>query len=645
MQASIQPRQLKPAAQSSDRFAFIIDSQVFATATTAAVKRGADVESHESHALDHLVEVAKSYPELCVVLDRHGHMSAWGLENMGCRAQQPTDIFNIAHVENFHIGFSESTSRADDNTQLLSFCAEQSDWPFTLLAHHFDGRIEWLGCRLDELFDPSPSRERIYKRWLWTGHDGAIKKIVRSTSGKAVISRTNNNNALIWSQGYEGGDLGLTLSNSLDCPEHIHRSWLLHEGDFVVNLHHRSISLWDARSSPASQVGSVSFDLEGQSMCLVQLPEGHVDSTIIHLATVTTRKQGIVWSISLPRASDRSSRSQNPLVPSIEEFCTFTLDTRESLSFMLPVDPAGSATWVSSSLDTFAKDIAISYSIEGRLRSWTATLDVHDKTAEWLSTSIVETAIDDPSLASASSTRKAALVDASKTGLTIWDMRSGQLEHKVQYGEVDLIQDLDWSATPDNQALLSVGFPHKVVVLAQMRYDYLSTGPAWAPVRHIYIKDSTPHPIGDSTWLGSGNLVVGAGNQLFVYDKAVDSSDDMVSDLFVPIHKQGRMDLFELVTCLNGTLPLFHPQFLSQCILIGKLVPVRKIIRGLHKALKFFTDGDELDSFVSMPPDDLIDDQVSHLRLLSRLTLLIDTAKFAYRKASAEANTRHWDGR
>lgn len=612
MRASIQPRQPNPEAQSCDRFAFIIDSQDFTSATTAAVERAAVAQSQDHHALDHLSEVAKNSPEIVVVLDRHGYMSAWGLENVGCKVRKPTDIFNIAHVENLALTFSGSTLPADINTQMSSFYCDQSDTPFTLLAHHFDGRIEWLECRLDEFFDPSPQQRRVQRTTLWTGHDGSIKKIVRSISGKAIISRTNDNDALIWRQGHDGSDLGLTLSSSLNCAEHIHRSWLLCEGDFIVNLHYRSISLWDARSVPAAQLASVPFNLEGQVMCLVQLPEDQMSSTDVHLAAVTTKNLGIVWTVSLPKGSDMVSEPNDSSAPGLKQYCTFSLDVREDISFMLPVDPAGSAIWISSALDIFSKDIAISYSREGRLRSWTAALNAEAATVAWLPTSAVETGIESPSLASASSTRKAALVDASTVGLTIWDLRSGQLEHKVRYGDSDVIRDLDWSTTPDNQALLAVGFPHKVMILAQMRYDYMGTGSAWGPVREIYIKDSTPHPIGDSTWLGSGNLVIGTGNQLFVYDKAARSSDDMLSDLSLPVHKQERMDLFELVTFLNGTLPLFHPQFLSQCILAGKLVHVQKIILGLHDALKFFTEGDEVDSFVSMTPDDFImDTQVS----------------------------------
>ncbi|KAL8719086.1 MAG: hypothetical protein Q9225_003864 [Loekoesia sp. 1 TL-2023] len=613
MQTSIQPRQPNPELPSQDRFAFIIDSQDFSDATATAVKRAKKLRadnalSKEHHALEHLVEIAKSSPDICVVLDRRGHMSAWGLENIGSKARKSTDIFSIAHVENVFLAFSKGATLAARNVQLVTLCGGQTQVPFTLLAHHFDGRIEWLGCRLDKLFDPSPQTERICTKRLWTGHDGSIKKIVRSTSGKAVISRTNDNDALVWRQGYGDNDLGLTLYSSLNCPEHIHRSWLLHEGDFVVILHHHSISLWDARHSPASKVESASFDVEGQLTCLVQLPEASLNTMVVHLATVTTRKKGVVWTVWLPPDSHGIPKVQDSSthVPRLKEFCTFDLDIKDPLAFMLPIDPAGSATWTSSSLDTFAKDIAISYTSEGKLRSWTAALNADESAVEWFVTSTVDTGVDKPSLASASSTRKAALVDAFKTGLSIWDMRSGQLEHNDQYGDVNIIQDLDWSSTPDDQALLAVGFPHKVLILAQMRYDYLSTGPAWAPIREIYIKGSTPHPIGDSTWLGSGNLLIGAGNQLFVYDKIVDSSDDMVSDLEIPVHKRERLNLFDLVTYLNGPLPLFHPQFLSQCILAGKLLQVQQIIRNLHKALRFFTDEDELDSFVSLSPDDFI---------------------------------------
>ena len=230
-------------------------------------------------------------------------------------------------------------------------------------------------------------------------------------------------------------------------------------------------------------------------------------------------------------------------------------------------------------------------------------IEVEKSSVNWVVTSRVETGIQDPSLASGSSIRKTAVVDAARTGLTIWDASSGQLEYDVRYGVQDLVQDLDWSSTPDDQSILAVGFPHKVVILSQMRFDYINTGPAWAPIRQILIRESTPHPIGDSTWLGSGNLVIGSGNQLYVYDQNVSTSDEFITDLSISVHTHRSMTIFDLVTYLNGPLPVFHPQFLAQCMLAGRLVQVQKIIISLHKSLKFFSDGDELDRFVSLPVD------------------------------------------
>ena len=317
--------------------------------------------------------------------------------------------------------------------------------------------------------------------------------------------------------------------------------------------------------------------------------------------------EAIVWKVDLPPKPQLHHNQDS--FPAIELFCACNLGPQDGLSFVLPVDPAGSLSAASDFLDTFAKDLAISYTDSGVLRAWTATLDPDKGSVNWLVTSTTETGIDNPSLASGSSIRKIAVVDSTKTGLTIWDPWSSQLEFDAKYGPSDSIQDLDWSSTPDQQSVLAVGFPYRVVILAQMRYDYLNAGPAWVPIREIHIKELTSHPIGDSTWLGSGNLVIGAGNQLYVYDKAVDTSNDKIMDLAIPVHQHQSLSIFDLVTYLNGPLPVFHPQFLTQCILAGKLVQVQQIIIGLYKALKFFVVGDDLDSFVTMKPCDFYSEQ------------------------------------
>ncbi|KAL6715175.1 regulator of (H+)-ATPase in vacuolar membrane [Lecanora helva] len=607
MQEAIQPRGPGLFSSVKERYAFFLDSKDLTTGTEQTFKFASERHNQGDHALEHLTEVFKTSPEVCVVLDRRGNMSAWGLESVGCKTRKNNDKFNIAHVENVNLSFPTGLLPEEANVQFLAFCSPDSASPFNLLVHHFDGRIIWYESKLDEVLDPCPRPRRLHTKASWTGHDGIIKKIIRSASGKALISRTVDNQCLIWKQGHDRSELALVRSSSLNCPEHIHRSCLLEEGDIVINLHHHSVTLWDARSVSAKQVASCTFESKGKPLCLLQLPHGDVGTRCLFVATITSKMEAIVWKVEPSEKFGEKSNGTERAIMS--EFCTSDLGLSDDLAFVLPVDPAGSITPASDFLDTFRKDLAIAYTNDGLLRAWTARVDLENTSVNWLVTSTIETDIDMPSLASGSSIRKIALVDTARTGLTIWDPWSSQLEFDTKYEPLDTIQDLDWSSTPDDQSLLAVGFPYKIVVLAQIRYDYMNVGPSWAPVREISIKELTSHPIGDSTWLGSGNLAVGAGNQLYVYDKAVDTSDDMVSDLSLPRHEHRSLNILDLVTYLNGPLPVFHPQFLAQCLLAGKVICGHQIIINLYKALRFFTPGDELDSFVSLSTTDFFTEQ------------------------------------
>lgn len=196
--------------------------------------------------------------------------------------------------------------------------------------------------------------------------------------------------------------------------------------------------------------------------------------------------------------------------------------------------------------------------------------------------------------------KKAALVNSARSQLTIWDIGGSRLEFKEDYEQQNVIQDLDWTSTPDGQSILAVGFPYRVILLSQMRFDYLNRGPAWAQIREISIRELTPHPIGDSTWLGDGHLVIGTGNQMFVYDRRIGSSDLAKPDLRLPQRKDGTWDLFEAVQRFNGPLPVFHPQFLSQSVLCGKATLVRRILVALHKTLKYLVPGEEVDDYLGL---------------------------------------------
>jgi WD40 repeat protein len=599
LKESIQPRSLSQKDRSSKRYAFIIDNRDFTAATERVVQNATSDEQSEP-GMAHLIEVATKSPDVCVVLDDRGNMSAWGLESVGCKHRKAGDVFNIAHTDGMKLRFDTSLKGIEDNAQFYPFMSANG---ICVLTHHFDGRLEWFEGRLDRLFDPSPQQNRLVSRATWTGHSNGIKKIVRSATGKALVSRTVDNESIVWTKRHTEVGESIVRKSVINTTEHIHRVWLLQEGRFVAFLHHENISIWDARHTKAKEVARRSYKLPGKPLCLLCVPEEHEDKEHVHLATITSEMKGCAWEVTLPINGGSSDTVK------LADFGAFDLGTDKDVDYVLPVDPAGTAPVISGFLDLFARDVAISYSNSGVLKSWTARPDLKRRKLEWLQTSTVETLIERPSLGSATSIRKAALISADKTLLTIWNTRSAQLEYEEQFEEYDTIQDLDWLSTPDNQSILAVGFARRVIIYGQLRYDYVDAKPSWAPLREFNIRDSTPHPIGDSVWLGNGAFVIGAGNQIFVQDQKIDVFDHLLPDLRLPSTNKQGIDLFTVVSRLNGPLPVFHPQFLAQCILSGRLLLAQRILLKLWKTMKFYTDGEPFDSLLGFDLQDFSQDQ------------------------------------
>ncbi|KAK3343812.1 RAVE protein 1 C terminal-domain-containing protein [Lasiosphaeria hispida] len=605
--ASIQGRALPPAGASSLRWAFIIHGRDLSAATEEAVQRGVSPEDEDgSVALEHLIAVANRSPEICVVLDGHGHMSAWALENVGCKTQK-SNIFNVAHVMSPEFDFLKGLQASPaPHMEAYSYC--NTGGQLHILLHFFDGRIQVYQSSIACLFDPRPNKGRISLKQLWTGHSAPIRKIVRNYSGRAIVSRTENGECVVWSHELDGVKTLLSRQVVIQHTQHIHRMCLLRKGRFVVFLHHDRMSLWDCRKPTPSLLAEGKYDVPGKPLCLLILPRHKVeDYTTAHIATITSEKHGIVWEVKFPFYTPNEGTSvlngNRHQKAAITDYVRFGLEDAGDLAYVLPVDPAGSTPIVSGFLDVFTRDVAISYTHSGRVEFWTARVGHKGKGVEWLSTCSMETGVGDPALVSGSTMKKAALVDSTRSSLTIWGVRGEQLEY-TQGFENGTIKDLDWTSTPDSQSILAVGFPHRVLLISQMRFDYLNKGPAWAPIREISIRDYTPHPIGDSTWLGDGHLVIGAGNQVFAYDRQFDVSNALVTSLRLPHRKDGKWDIFEAVQRLNGPLSVFHPQFLSQCILAGKIALVHSILLALHKTLKYWIEGEVIDDYLGLPMDE-----------------------------------------
>lgn len=586
------------------RWAWIMHGRDFSAAVEQAILKAESPTEKEDPAVQHLIAIANRNPEVCIVLNGRGQMSAWGLENVGSKSQPSGKVFNIAHVKSpdfdFLRGFGPSSS---PHVEIHSYC-NKPDRDLHILIHYFNGKVEVYRTSIARLIDVSPIAKHLSLSSIWSGHSAPVAKIVRNFSGRAVVSRTAEGECILWKHALNTNQPTLSRQGVIPQQGHIHRICVLRKGRFIVFLQHDTIVLWDCRQATPVLVAESNYDVPGKPLCLLILPRQRVeDYTTAHIATITSEKHGIVWEVRLPSYSPDAGI---PVVTnghqkaSIEEFFRFDLAGAGDLAYVLPVDPAGSSSVTSGFLDVFARDVAISYTHSGRVEFWTARVDERQSRVEWLSTSSMETGVSHPALVSGSTMKKAALVNSTRTTVTIWDIRGARLEYSEDYESHNTIQDLDWTSTPDSQSILAVGFPFRVVLLSQMRFDYLNKGPAWAPIREINIRDLTPHPIGDSTWLGDGNLVIGAGNQLFAHDRNFDVSSSLVTTLRLPHRKDGMWDLFDVVQRLNGPLPVFHPQFLSQCILSGKLSLVHSILMALHKTLKYWVEGESIDDYLGI---------------------------------------------
>ncbi|KAH7320314.1 RAVE protein 1 C terminal-domain-containing protein [Stachybotrys elegans] len=592
------------------RIAFIVDGRDFTASVERAVQdRMSDDPSTDEVALDHLVAIANKSPEVCIAVDCAGNMAAWALENVGGDDTSKSRIFSIAQVQSRQFERLEGyfSLHEPQHAELQAYCDKRTG-EIHMLLHTFDARIGVFVSNAADLLDPITNNRRLQLRNIWCGHSEPIKKVIRNFSGRAIVSRTSAGESIVWQHATQkSGSPGLALTRQSVIPNKgsIHRICVFRKGRFAVALHQGVATLWDCRQEKAVALASVSVEVEGQPLCLIILPRPHFqDYTTAHIATITSERHGVVWEVTLPKYFETPSSSE----PSgMREFCRFDLQSIEDLAYVLPVDPAGAKPLVSGFLDVFARDVAISYTNSGRVEFWTARVDLEKQRVDWLSTCATDTGLSNPSLVSGSMLKKAALVNSTRSQLTIWDVGGSQLEYEADYDAHNIVQDLDWTSTPDSQSILAVGFQYRVILLAQMRFDYLNKGPAWAAIREINIRDLTPHPIGDSAWLGDGHLVVGAGHQMFIYDRRVRASDTVRTDLRLPPRKDGSWDIFEAVQRFNGPLPVFHPHFLSQCILSGKNIMVRRILLSLHKTLKFFIPGESIDDYLGIDPNDFYD--------------------------------------
>ncbi|KAI0375421.1 WD repeat-containing protein [Pilatotrama ljubarskyi] len=281
---------------------------------------------------------------------------------------------------------------------------------------------------------------------------------------------------------------------------------------------------------------------------------------------------------------------------------------------ILPVDPMAWVGQYGSGARGVAQvhDVLLSVSEEGELAFWVpeGSLDGQREPATdgqtdrangvaekmrgregqkvvWKCTGEVRTGRKGLSMARCSSAKKSVLIVPTPEGeeLTIWDSKESEFALGLEYRQVlsDPINDLDWTATPDGQSILAVGFAHRVELLCQQRATYFDETPGWSVCWKIDMGGMVPHPISDSIWLARGTLLVGAGHLLFMFGQKRLEKSEKESEA-------SEESLFEHVARLNGPLDEYHPQMILQCLLWEKIELVKSIIVNLARNVEFGRD-------------------------------------------------------
>ncbi|KAI0996628.1 Regulator of V-ATPase in vacuolar membrane protein 1 [Podosphaera aphanis] len=590
---SIKPRTL--SNYSDIRYMFIIDGRDFMQAMEQAVEVKRTETNSEDHALTHLIEVANRSPEICIILDDLGHMSAWGLESISHKTVQEKNVFNIAHVDGLNLGLPGSCELKSSQIQGYNYF-DRNYGGLIILIHHFDGRIGVFEGNLAGLFDPSPRSGRLIPKVTLTGHSERIKTIYRDLNGLVAVSQTECNENIVWER--TNKQMGPCISRKCSFIEQTQSQGMctISTGEYVISLLQDQISLWDARNSEGKQISACSHILDDKPLCVSILLEKE-DEAVAYIATISSKLKGTVWKVQLPLRNKYSGD-----LSSITEFCSFHLvDGFQKVKKIITINSAGPTREKYNPVNNFNRDVLISYTHSGVVQFWAAKLDLTLKAVKWVQTCSVDTGICDLTLASGNTSRKIAILSSKKTELTIWDVQGNLLEYCQNFESQDVIQHLNWTSTPTGQSILAVGFPFRVLILAQMPYNYLHDFPSWIFVREFNIRDMTPHPIGDLAWISTGTLLIGAGNQLLTLDEVVDFSSPVVLDLHLPQHSKD-WDSFKVINVLNWPLPAYHPQFLLQATIARKNTLVQRVIMQLYRTLKYFVERDSIDNLLGLDP-------------------------------------------
>jgi WD40 repeat protein len=556
------------------KYLFIIDNWEYEALVERVTHRSSNTEK-DQETLKKLVDVAYRDPDICVVLDDLGNMSAWGLERVGCKARQANDVFKIAQIPGVDVNALTDVERSRNYATCLNFGGLGDGCEVNLLINFFDGRLQWLTCPIDRLFYAEQGSTSFTTEAVLTGHAEVIEGLSTDASRTALVSRSASTEVVLWKlRGSTSSDLQRVGYVAISSGVRLVRP--IASGKYALLVDEKEISLWDTRRYMAIQLSSQRLPANFEVVdCLVRNDNSFKGTCEVLL--VSDNLSGVLFELSADSQGQPEyiERIRNVEPIGMSQACQFNL-----------LDGHGSTR----------QSRALSVSRSGTLALWCLESEADREVASWKQTTIIDTGIKDSSILSASTTSKTVLCSADRTVVTVWNVHDAKLEMTEQFENHETVNHVRWTTSPSGSPVLALVLTHKVIIYAQLPYDLNRDGSpdAWLRLRVIDITELTTLPISDFIWLAGGDLVMSAGNQMFAYENKIDR--ETAHGLGLPAAAGSGHKLFKVVSAMDCGLPVFHPQYLRQLLLGGLTEFMHQVLGSLHSALKYFSEGDKLDS-------------------------------------------------
>lgn len=566
---SLQPRRMSMGSVSKRRFSFIVQSKDIARAAERALQTR---RSATDHALEHLIEVANRSPEVCVILDGLGHMSAWGIENAGVKSKLATDKFNVALVDGVSLALT-ADDESEDYHQILAFANNDISATLCVLVQSYTGQINWYEGSYVSFFDTAANPERLKLRACWSGHSSVVEKLISSHDYRSFLSVSAAHKAILWSLSQSDA---LTRRSMVHAEKPILDAVLLSESRFAAVLHHESIAIWDVKASKAKLIAKSSVSAAAKSIDYFKDSE----SAKMYLKISTDSRDILLYSLYLPSGTkQQQSNGYHEIIQLVKTLKSSELATDGEQSFF--VDSTCSSFVTSSSIVAASEAGHIQHRLCKVEFNNVITADSNDL-ATHTALSRISTALDDEYI---------AVVHIDGRTLSIWNLKQSSYEYTWAISDLDEIRALHWHRLKHGYAVLAVQSTFSVAILTQRNYQMSAKRQAWNIYTTITTRNISRLPISACCWHSNERLAFALGNQIVTLDV-----DDQTH--FTETARKTRLSTVPFVgetQLLNSTVLIFKPEILQRYLQAGDFEKCNTIFSALHDQLRFLTQDELVD--------------------------------------------------